>query len=131
MLRSVAEAPSQALAVLKAVSISLMLAVNWLQEANAQHQQQLQELEHRQREMQADLVEKAGLIQQLQEQLEEQEAAARKAAIEYEQKIGAMNREFEKMLSLTMGKLKILLQNDEWMAIKARAAATKVTVSDA
>jgi len=108
-----------------------MLADNWLQEANAQHHQQLQELEHRQREMQADLVEKAELIQQLQEQLEEQEAAARKAAIEYEQKIGAMNREFEKMLSLTMGKLKILLQNDEWMAIKARAAATKVTVSDA
>lgn len=63
--------------------------------------------------------------------MQEQQAAARKVALEYEQKIGAMNREFEKMLALTMGKLKVLLQNDEWMAIKARAAAAKVVVSDA
>ena len=107
-----------------------MLAGNWLQEANAQHHQQLHELEDRQREMQTNLSEKEESIQQLQEQLQGQQAAARKAALDYEQKIGAMNREFEKMLSLTMGKLKILLQNDEWMAIKARAAASKATLSD-
>ena len=101
----------------------------WVQDAIAQHQQQLLELEDRDKQMQTDLFEKQDLIQQLQEELQEQNAAARKATLEYEQKIGAMNREFEKMLSLTMGKLKVLLQNDEWMAIKARAAA-KATVPD-
>ncbi|KAK9825263.1 hypothetical protein WJX74_004468 [Apatococcus lobatus] len=101
-----------------------------LKDANAQYQQQLSELEAHQREMQEDLLQRDDFIQQLQDELQEQSAAAKKSALEYEQKIGAMNREFEKMLSLIMGKLRILLQNDEWMAIKARAAATKATAPD-
>ncbi len=94
-----------------------------VQDTNERHQQQLQDFEARERALHLELADREERIEWLEEQLNEQTAAAKKAAIEYEQKIGAMNREFEKMLSQGMGKLKIILQHDEWIAMKSRAAA--------
>ena len=96
-----------------------------LQDVTAQHLQKVQELEACKRDLQSGLIEKDEQIQALQSRLQEQTEAAKKTSLEYELKIGAMNREFEKMLAQTMSKLKIIFQHDEWMAMKARAAAAE------
>ncbi|KAK9864109.1 hypothetical protein WJX84_011547 [Apatococcus fuscideae] len=61
-------------------------------DVTAQHLQKVQELEACKRDLQSGLIEKDEQIQALQSRLQEQTEAAKKTSLEYELKIGAMNR---------------------------------------